>query len=152
MYGNPDGRPANTESSAQGLYLDDHSFGVTVTGNTVINADSTLQLHNSYNNILRNNTFYGARRYGLWFPQDSGFSILAPGKIVNNNVESNIVFPAVARPPLEFQSGLYYFERDKDCLTNNPTTCFYNIIDPGQQNSFASNTYSGLYTEYVAHS
>ncbi|MEK7412674.1 MAG: right-handed parallel beta-helix repeat-containing protein, partial [Planctomycetota bacterium] len=129
-YGNADGRPAATGSAAQGLYLDDFTEGVTATGNTVINADNTVQLHRASSNKLAGNTLYGARRIGLWFQEDNHTYGGSGGQIVNNNISGNIIFPFTIEPPVRFDSN------------------FEDIIRSGSGNAFDTNVY-GPYTDYV---
>jgi hypothetical protein len=48
VRGNPGGKPGAAQGSqAQGLYLDDNASGVQVEGNTVIDADHGVQLHDA---------------------------------------------------------------------------------------------------------
>src|SRR5205814_5032511 len=57
--GAPEGTPVaidNTSAtSTQGIYLDDNSNGVTITGNTIANCNRAIYLHNSRSVILKNN-------------------------------------------------------------------------------------------------
>jgi uncharacterized repeat protein (TIGR01451 family) len=139
-YGNANGRPVGTESLAQGLYLDDLTQGVSVIGNTVVNAADTLQLHRAFGNTFQRNTFYGARRYGMWFQEDNHTYTGAGGVIVNNKIsDNNIVFPFSTNPPLRFDSNF------GDIVTQ--TTPGILVPDP---NTFDNTVYNGLYTDLVA--
>lgn len=88
-WGNPDGRPANFASAAQGIYLDDFSNTVTVTGNTVINADHGMQLHNAAENTVSNNVIYGSRAKAVWMQEDT---LGSPGDIHDNLFSGNSYF------------------------------------------------------------
>ena len=126
--GNANGRPSGRPSSAQGIYLDDFTQGVTAAGNTVINADNTVQVHNGLGNFLQGNTFYGARHAALWFQEDS-----SAGAIHDNQITGNILFPSSTNTPLKLQSS------------------FQEITLTGtNRNYFDANIYNGLYTDYAA--
>lgn len=85
------GKPADLESQAQGIYLDELSSGITIRGNTVIDADNGIQLHNAANNRIENNTLYGNRRHHLWLGE--GTNILnASGDVHGNLVLDNRFF------------------------------------------------------------
>lgn len=88
-WGNPDGRPANFASAAQGIYLDDFSNSVTVVGNTVVNADHGMQLHNAASNTVSNNVIYGSRNSAVWMQEDTSGS---PGEIHDNLFSGNRYF------------------------------------------------------------
>ncbi|MBY0470173.1 right-handed parallel beta-helix repeat-containing protein [bacterium] len=54
-----------------GLYLDDYSHGMTVTGNVVENVDIALMLHDAYDNVIQNNSFLNYKVYGVRSAEDS---------------------------------------------------------------------------------
>lgn len=124
VWGNPDGRQSNSTSAAQGIYLDDFSNTVTVTGNTVINADNGIQLHNAAENTVSNNTFYGSRRRAVWMQEDT---LGSPGDIHDN------VF-----------SGNRYFQMNDEYTYRLDSR--YNSINFATYNN---NRYSLLYSEII---
>lgn len=86
------GKPAvDSASQAQGIYLDELSRGVTVTGNTIANADNGIQIHNSANNRIENNTLYGNRRHQIWL-QEQTSRLHVEGDIYDNIVLGNRFF------------------------------------------------------------
>ncbi|MHB8652122.1 MAG: right-handed parallel beta-helix repeat-containing protein, partial [Minisyncoccota bacterium] len=127
-YGNPDGRAGAYPSFAQGIYLDDYTHGVTVADNTVVNADFTMLVHDSSDNIIRNNTFYGGRRGALWFQENNPDSLN-----VRNTVTGNIFFPLNNKP----HSGISSTVRDV-------------TMTGADRNYFSKNIYGGLYSDFVA--
>ncbi len=62
--GSSQGTPYGT-TAAEGIYLDDRSYGISVSGNTVVNADDGIYLHNSMNDVIDSNTCYGNREAQL---------------------------------------------------------------------------------------
>lgn len=67
VRGNAAGKPAWARvPQAQGLYLDDDASGVQVQGNTVVDADHGLQLHDARGNTISGNRFYGNRVAQAW--------------------------------------------------------------------------------------
>lgn len=91
LTGNLHGRPGDWPHSV-GIYLDELSSGITVSQNTVENAEYGIQLHNAARNTVQNNTIYGNRRYQLWLQE--GTKIADPqGDISGNMIESNKIFP-----------------------------------------------------------
>ena len=124
VLGNPDGRQPNSASAAQGIYLDDFSNTVTVTGNTVINADNGMQLHNAAENTISNNALYGSRVRAIWMQEDT---LGSPGDIHDN------VF-----------SGNRYFQMNKEYTYQLDSG--YNSVNFA---SYNNNRYSLLYSEIV---
>ncbi|MBC7464409.1 MAG: right-handed parallel beta-helix repeat-containing protein [Bdellovibrio sp.] len=57
-------------NSAIGIYLDDFSSGVIVTGNEIGNSSQAMVLHNGFNNIIKNNNFYASAVRHIAFAQD----------------------------------------------------------------------------------
>lgn len=82
--GNPAGKPAAARGpQAQGLYLDDDASGVQVDGNTVIDADHGVQLHDASANSITGNRLYGNRVAQLWLQETR------PGALTGNTVTDN---------------------------------------------------------------
>ena len=92
VMGNSSGKPVNYPSQAQGIYLDDLSSGVTVRGNTVVNADNGMHIHNAATNRIENNTFYENRGHQIWL-QEGSKSLNASGDLHGNLVLGNRFFP-----------------------------------------------------------
>lgn len=94
-FGTDDGRPESTYSShAVGIYLDDQSSGITVSGNTVAEADYGIQLHNASNNSIVGNTLYANRRFQLWL-QENANVVRAAGDVYGNRIEGNRFVPTI---------------------------------------------------------
>lgn len=89
------GKPANLSTQAQGIYVDDLGSGVTIRGNTAVNADSGIQLHNAANNRVENNTLYGNRRHQIWL-QEGTKRLSTEGDIYNNIIIGNRLFSTLA--------------------------------------------------------
>lgn len=90
------GNNAGTEyniSQAEGIYLDDRSHGMTVTGNTITNAEHGIFLHNSYENTVTGNTVYRSRNSALWIKEDS---IIGISGFIHDNVITGNVFHSVS--------------------------------------------------------
>lgn len=126
VLGNPDGRPVNLSSSAQGIYLDNAANSVTVTDNTVINADHGVQIHNGANNTLSDNVIYGSRKQTIWMQESS---LGEPGDIHDNSFTRN-----------------QYFQLNKEY--NYLLDSIFNTINFA---TYSANYYSLLYTNVVAH-
>jgi parallel beta-helix repeat protein len=76
-----------------GIYLDDHSNGVTVIGNTVTDSDNGMLIHGGFNNVVSGNTFRANVSRHLFY-SDSGF---AAGSMFNNSISNNtFVGPVIA--------------------------------------------------------
>lgn len=124
VWGSPDGRPANFTSAAQGIYLDDFSNSVTVTGNTVVNADHGMQLHDAASNTVNNNVIYGSRGSAVWMQEDTFGS---PGEIHDN-----------------LFSGNRFFQLNRNSTYRLDSS--FNTIDFA---NYDSNRYSILYSDIV---
>ena len=94
--GGLEGKPSNSGSQAQGLYLDLNTAGVTLLDNTVIDAENGIQIHNAANNVVRGNRLYGNRRSAIWLQNNPD---VARGDMqVNGNViEGNLIAPNAPR-------------------------------------------------------
>lgn len=89
--GGLDGKPAGTTSQGQGIFLDDHANLVTITANTVSNAETGIFLHNSYASTVSRNVLYGNRKHQLWLFEDSNITANT-GDIYGNIVSDNLMF------------------------------------------------------------
>lgn len=127
VLGNKNGRPPNTGSSGQGIYLDEFASRVEATGNTIINTDYGFQLHKAANNLVRENTIYGSRKSPLWLQEDSG-----EGSINQNQFSENIFFST---------------NRNVQVLLDGK---FQELIQSSAANTFESNVFGALYSDYVA--
>ena len=88
--GGMDGKPPGSNSQGQGIFLDDHATGVAVVGNTVVNAENGVLLHNAHLNTVRGNVLYGNRKLQIWLFEDS--RLKNPGGDVHGNVISENMF------------------------------------------------------------
>ena len=87
--------PAAAYTQAQGIYLDDYASGVRVMGNTVIDADSGIQLHVASNNIVSGNKLYGNRNSQLWL-QENHNDVNPLGDLAGNTITANQIAPTSA--------------------------------------------------------
>lgn len=93
--GNAAGKPAAAAGPhAQGLYLDDDASGLRVEGNTVIDADHGVHLHDAADNLLRGNRFWG-NRFGQAWLQETRRRADGSGTLSGNRFESNLFAPLV---------------------------------------------------------
>lgn len=90
------GKPAQLASQSQGIYLDDHTSGATVSGNTIVDADNGIQLHNAANNRIENNTAYGNRNHQIWI-QERTQTLDTEGDVYGNTVLGNRLFSTLAK-------------------------------------------------------
>ena len=105
VVGGRSGKPAHRGSQSQGIYLDELSAGITIRGNTVVNADNGIQLHNAANNRIENNTLYGNRRHQIWLQEGSN-RLSADGDIHSNLVLGNRLFSTSTAPAIQQQTAL----------------------------------------------
>lgn len=69
-------------SYASGIYLDDLTNGVKVTGNTVTNSDSGVHIHNGFDLVVESNTLRNNRRNQIYLSMDHA---RVPGASLSNN-------------------------------------------------------------------
>ena len=97
VRGYADGKPATARyPQAQGIYLDDDASGVHVDGNTVIDADHGLQLHDASANQVLANRLYGNRVAQLWL-QETHRGADGGGGLRGNLFEDNLLAPVHAQ-------------------------------------------------------
>lgn len=106
------GIPADLGSHAQGIYLDELSSGITIKGNTVVDADDGIQLHNAANNRIENNTLYGNRRHNIWLQEGSNF-FDPEGDVYGNVVLGNRLFPTSNEPAIRHDTYLLKTNTDR---------------------------------------
>lgn len=82
-------------TQAQGIYLDEGASGVTVDGNTVIDADNGIQLHIAPSNVIKNNNLYGNRINQIWL-QETSNKVRVTGDLYGNSISNNQVVPTTA--------------------------------------------------------
>jgi parallel beta-helix repeat protein len=93
VRGNAAGKPpAARAPQAQGIYLDDDASGVLVDGNTVIDADHGVLLHDAAANTVRGNRLYGHRVAALWL-QETRSAADGSGLLRDNSIEANLFAP-----------------------------------------------------------
>lgn len=81
-------------TAAQGIYPDDASYDIHILGNTVINADWSVQIHNSHDDEIRGNTLYQWRDSGIMLSEDS---IVGLGATRDNVTEENTFYSQTGR-------------------------------------------------------
>lgn len=85
------GQPvASRATAAQGIYVDDKGSDLVVQGNTVVDTDFGIQLHNATRNVVRGNHLYGNRRGQLWMQEDSA-ELNPNGDMSANQIDGNLI-------------------------------------------------------------
>ncbi len=112
VVGNLSGKPAYLGSEAQGIYLDELSSGITVRGNTIVDAVNGIQLHNAANNRIENNTLYGNRRHHIWLHEGTN-RLSTDGDIYNNLVLGNRLFSTLTTPVIRHETSLQKTNTDR---------------------------------------
>ena len=112
VVGGLSGKPANLGSNGQGIYLDELSSGITIRGNTVVDADMGILLHNAANNRIENNTLYGNRHHHIWL-QEGTNRLNTDGDIHGNLVLGNRLFSTSTAPAIRQQTYLTKTNTDR---------------------------------------
>lgn len=86
--------PAERETSAQGIYLDETTVASLVDDNTVVDADNGIQIHVSSRNTLSGNRLFANRRSQIWL-QSTRNRENAAGDVVGNLVTGNQIAAVV---------------------------------------------------------
>jgi hypothetical protein len=89
--GAPAGKPGGG-TQAQGIYVDDLGADVLIEGNTVIDADHGVQLHNTARAMVRGNVLHGNRASQIWLQEDSA-RVRPEGDMQGNLIEGNQLAP-----------------------------------------------------------
>ena len=121
------GKPANLASQAQGIYLDDLTSGVAVRGNTIVNADNGIQLHNAASNRIENNTLYGNRRHQIWL-QEGTKRLSEEGDTYGNLVLGNRLFSTLATTVIGQVTGLS--KTDTHRFANFDSNQYFTLLTP----------------------
>lgn len=74
---------------AHAIYLDDFANGVSVTGNRIANNPGGMQLHNAFNNQIRDNDFIDSQYEQILFNETAESASICKNKIVNNRFSAN---------------------------------------------------------------
>jgi parallel beta-helix repeat protein len=127
VVGGLPGKPANIRTQAQGIYLDDLTSGVTVRGNTVVDADNGIQIHNAANNRIENNTLYGNRRHHIWL-QEGSKVVSSEGDIHDNLVLGNRFFSTSATPAIRQETSLPKTNTDR--FANYDSNLYFTFLWP----------------------
>lgn len=93
-------------TQAQGIYLDESATGVTVSGNTVVDADNGVHLHIAANNVIRDNKLYGNRNNQIWLQETSNRN-KASGDVYANSVLNNQIVSTVPTSMGVLQSTVF---------------------------------------------
>jgi|GEM_PF-1648710 len=86
-----------------GIYIDNGAYDNIIEGNTITNAEYGIQLHDSYNQQIRNNLLFGAKRTEFWI-QETSKSVTSTGNIHDLVVSGNTFFPTVSSSQLQLSS------------------------------------------------
>jgi len=81
--GNVEGTPHSEPDASCGIYLDDHSAGITVERNVIFGCRRGINLHNCYDSVVSNNTLYD-NDIGLRAREDYQESYMHDNKSYNN--------------------------------------------------------------------
>ena len=135
--GNFDGTAYNF-TQAQGVYLDEQSNHVTVSGNTVSNIDNGIVIHDSYAQTIINSTVYLSRVSGLWVQEDFQDS---EGTIKDNLITGNIFFNGSITAPSARYIG-YYNNINFGTYDNNKYSSVYFNYPISQQRGVITTNYS----------
>lgn len=79
-------------TQGQGIYLDELASGVTVSSNTVMDADNGIHLHISANNIIKDNKLFGNRKSQIWM-QETRNPVNPLGDVFGNTITGNQIVP-----------------------------------------------------------
>jgi parallel beta-helix repeat protein len=112
VVGGLPGKPATIPTQAQGIYLDELLNNATIRGNTVVNADNGIQIHNAANNLIANNSLYGNRRHHIWL-QEGSQKLHPEGDIHSNEVTGNRLFLTTATPAIRQETLLPKTDTDR---------------------------------------
>ncbi len=84
--GAPAGSTGTFPGCASGIYLDDNTTGVTITGNSISNCITGLYFHHARNIIATGNTFFNNGTQVLFWHNETQFTVK------NNTVNNNIIY------------------------------------------------------------
>jgi parallel beta-helix repeat protein len=87
--------PANAYPQSQGIFIDESSSGIKITGNTITGADNGIHIHVSSNNTIDGNTLYGNRKAQLWL-QETRNADASTGDVFGNVITANVIVPTAA--------------------------------------------------------
>ena len=75
-----------------GIYLDDQANYVQVIKNKISHNAGGMQLHNAYNNLIQENSFYKNKNQQILFNETSAYPLMHDNQIINNNfsTEGNV--------------------------------------------------------------
>jgi parallel beta-helix repeat protein len=136
------GRPANQSSQSQGIYLDSLCAGVTIRGNTVVDADSGIQLYSATNNHIENNTLYGNRRHQIWMHEGTTL-VDAEGDMSGNHVLGNRLFSTLATTAIGHLTDLPKDNTDR--FSSYDGNQFFTLLSP----TMSSETWPGGGSDYT---
>ena len=78
---------------AHAIYLDDYANGVIVQGNWLENNPGGMQLHNAFDNVIRDNVFRNSRYEHMLFNETGATPAIYQNKIVRNRFEGKNATP-----------------------------------------------------------
>ena len=89
------GQPiASRRTAAQGIYIDDKGSDMVIQGNTVVDADFGIQLHNASRNTVLANRLFANRRGQIWMQEDTN-QLDVNGDMSANVISGNLIAPIV---------------------------------------------------------
>jgi parallel beta-helix repeat protein len=84
-----EGTTSTVSTSTNGIYMDDNTANVTITGNTVANCASGIYLHNLHANIINDNTTFDNSKQQLKVIHQNA---TCPACVLQNNTITNNIF------------------------------------------------------------
>jgi parallel beta-helix repeat protein len=127
--GAPIGTTGSVVGNATGIYLDDNSSGVTISGNTVSNCITGLLLHQARNNIITGNTFYNNSTAQIFIQHNT-----ATFAIKNNIISNNIIYSTT-----KAQQNIYLLTMNLASDITRFATLSNNYYSPAIDNIFPFN-------------
>ncbi|MCD2448863.1 right-handed parallel beta-helix repeat-containing protein [Methylicorpusculum oleiharenae] len=112
---------------SNGIYLDYGTLGVSIIGNTVKGGTSSLHLHNSSQNTITRNIFYGS---DIWLVRQQE-DTLAYGNMSGNIINNNQFFPTENHPAI------------------NNSFLSTNSQDASKFATYEDNHYATIFTDHV---
>jgi parallel beta-helix repeat protein len=82
-----------SQRMAHAIYLDDYANGVIVKGNLMENNPGGMQLHNAFDNVIRDNVFRNSQFEHMLFNETGATAAIQQNRILRNRFESSDSVP-----------------------------------------------------------
>ena len=136
-WGDP--RPGSWGEFGQGIYLDDRSDHVTVTGNTVMNAANGYLIHDAFNNEMSGNVAYNCRVRALHIQEDT-IAGTQRGDTIENIITRNQLVGSVAKSLVVLSGSLGHYDfgtYDQNYYCNMASNLIGTITSPSLSGSYS---------------